>query len=325
MHAASISIIPPGTGGVRDYATAIGGQLETPLLELTRTTDTSSLSGDFLLLHFSGYGFQKRGVPMWLVRKVRSLRTQFKAVGIVFHELFAPAGSPLGSAFWLNRYQKRIARQLLMLSDFWLTNREESGRWLQDQSQAAPYRVLPVFSTVGEPPSINADREPRLVVFGSSAVRANVYNWSDGEIFRCAKRAGLEIHDIGPTMQDTTLAQRLAQEGVVTHGKLSAEDVSHALSTAAYGALSYPPDYVSKSSVFSAYSAHGICPILLWQDYGSHDGLTANVHYAAGFTALDSSIIDARAVGRAARQWYEPHSVSAHVSALRALITEARK
>jgi hypothetical protein len=326
MHAASVSIIPPGTGGVRDYAAAVGGQLQTPLLELTPTTDTSALSGDFLLLHFSGYGFQKRGVPVWLVRKIRSLRTQFKAVGIVFHELFAPAGSPLGSAFWLNSYQKRIAKQLLMLSDFWLTNREESGRWLQDQCQAAaPHRVLPVFSTVGEPLSIDADREPRLIVFGSSGVRENVYRWSDGEIFRCAKRTGLEIHDIGPALQDRVLAQRLAQEGVVTHGKLSAEDVSHALSTAAFGALSYPPDYVSKSSVFSAYSAHGLCPILLWQDYGTHDGLTANVHYAAGFSALESSIIDSRAVGRAAHRWYEPHCVNAHVTALRALITEVRK
>ena len=89
----------------------------------------------------------------------------------------------------------------------------------------------------------------------------------------CAKRKGLEIHDIGPPMQDGALAQRLAQEGVVAHGKLSAEEVSRALSGAAYGALSYPTDYVSKSGVFAAYSAHGMCPILLWQDYRPHDGL----------------------------------------------------
>lgn len=325
MHAASISLVPPGTGGVRDYATTVGGPLHMPLLELTPTTDTSTLSGDFLLLHFSGYGFQKRGVPVWLVRKIRSLRTQFKAFGIVFHELFAPAGSPLGSAFWLNGYQKRIAKQLLVLSDFWLTNREESGRWLLNQSQAAPHRVLPVFSNVGEPPAVDMGREPRLVVFGSSGVRANVYQWGDGEIFRCAKRKGLEIHDIGPAMPDGVLAQRLAQEGVITHGKLSAEDVSRALSSAAYGALSYPTDYVSKSGVFAAYSAHGICPILLWQDYGAHDGLTANVHYAAGFDALEASGIDSRSVGLAARQWYEPHCVNAHVSALRTMIAEARR
>jgi hypothetical protein len=326
MHAASISLIPPGTGGVRDYATTVGGPLQSPLLELSPSTDTSSLSGDFLLLHFSGYGFQKRGVPVWLVRKVRSLRTQFKAFGVVFHELFAPYGSPLGSAFWLSGYQKRIARQLLGLSDFWLTNREESGRWLLEQhGQAAPHRVLPVFSNVGEPTSINDDREPRLVVFGSSGVRSNVYQWADGEIFRCVKRAGLEIHDIGPAIQDSALSQQLDHEGVVKHGKLSAQDVSRALSSAAYGALSYPTDYVSKSGVFAAYSAHGICPILLWQHYGAHDGLQANEHYAAGFGALDASIIDSRRIGRAAREWYEPHCVNAHVTALRTLITEARK
>ncbi|HEY2256431.1 MAG TPA: hypothetical protein VGI11_12405, partial [Variovorax sp.] len=135
----------------------------------------------------------------------------------------------------------------------------------------------------------------------------------------------LQIHDIGPALQEDALSQQLSQEKVVLHGKLSSEEVSHALSAAAYGALAYPPDYVSKSSVFGAYGAHAMCPILLWQKYDSHDGLQANVNYAKGFEALDDAGFDARAIGRAARQWYEPHRIDAHVAALRTLISEARR
>ncbi len=320
---ASITLIPSGTGGVRDYASLLGNPMHTPLMELTQETDTSALSGEFVLLHFSGYGYQKRGVPLWLIDRVRSLRTRFKAVGVVFHELFA-SGPPWGSAFWLHGFQKRIARELLGLSDFWLTNREVSARWLRDQYPLKPHRVLPVFSNVGEPAAIATDRQPTMVVFGSPGIRQQVYQWANGEIFRSAKRLGLEIHDIGPAPDDA-LSRRLAQEGVVAHGKLPAEQVSRALSAATYGALTYPVDCASKSGVFAAYCAHSLCPILLWKDYGVYDGLEADVHYLAGFDALATTNIDASSIGGAARAWYEPHRVDAHVAALRTLLTEVRR
>lgn len=322
MGASFLSLVPPGGGGVRDYASLIGRSLQAPPLEMTRTTDVSSLSGDCLLLHFSGYGYHKRGVPLWLVEQVRSLRGRFQAFGVVFHELYA-SSPPWGSAFWLGAWQKRIARQLLDLSDFWLTNREESGRWLLARREATPHRVLPVFSNVGEPASIDADRAPHLVVFGGPGVRANVYQWRGGEVFDCARSRGLVIHDIGPPLQDAGLAQRLVLEKAVVHGKLSAQAVSQALSGARYGALSYPLDYASKSGVLAAYSAHGLCPILLWNDYRPHDGLVANLNYLPGFAALEG--VDARTVGRQAHQWYEPHCVDAHVAALRAMRSEARR
>lgn len=323
MNVSFLSLVPPGTGGVWDYASLVGNPLGAPPIELTRTTDTSSMKGDFLLLHFSGYGFQKRGIPLWLVKKVRALRKQFRGLGIVFHELFA-TGPVWGSAFWLSSCQQKIARDLLLEADFWITNRDEAARWLLDHSQAAPYRVLPVLSNVGEPAVINMQRQPTMVVFGSSGARAKVYQWGDGDIFRCAKRLGLQVHDIGPTLEDK-LAQRLEQEGTIVHGRLPPEEVSIALSNASYGAVVYESEMVSKSSVFAAYCAHALCPVLIWKEYSVHAGLRPNVHYAGGFDAIGSSFIDARTVGNAARKWYEPHSIDAHVAALRALSTETRK
>jgi hypothetical protein len=323
MQASSISLIPPGTGGVRDYASVISESLNAPLVELAPHTDTGALSGELLCLHFSGYGFQKRGVPTWLVQTIRDVRPRFQRVGIVFHELFA-SGPPWGSAFWLTGAQKRIARDLLMLADFWVTSREESARWLLNRrSQVVPHRVLPIFSSVGEPGSIDTPRQSKLIVFGSAGVRLNVYQWSNGEVFRCAQRHGLQVHDIGPPFeQQAALAARLAEEGVVVHGKLPADQVSAALADARYGALAYPVDYVAKSSVFAAYCAHGVCPILLSRGYETHDGLIADRHYASGFGTVDEKTIRPARIGREARTWYEPHRTSEHLAAFRALAQE---
>lgn len=319
-----ISLVPPGSGGVRDYASMIQSALGAPVMELSRATDTAALGGDCVLLHFSGYGYQKRGVPLWLIDKVQGLRARSKTIGIVFHELFALAEPPWRSAFWLSALQGRIARKLLDLSDFWLTNREQAGRWLLDQGHPVPHRVLPVFSNVGEPPFAETARRPIVAVFGSASVRGNVYRWNDGEIFRSAKRLGLQIHDIGPRSGDEVLNSRLAAEGVIERGKLPAEEVSLALSQASFGAVAYQTAFVAKSGVFAAYCAHGTCPVLLAKEYDPHAGLNAGQHYVAGFAALESQVDDAAAIRRAAHGWYQPHRVEAHAAALAAMSAEAR-
>jgi hypothetical protein len=329
MHASSISLIPPGTGGVRDYASLLSDAIGAPLFELGPQTRVDGLSGDLLCLHFSGYGFQKRGVPMWLVQAIRGMQPRFRRVGIVFHELFAPSGPPWGSAFWLAGMQKRIARDLLGLADFWVTSREESARWLLGSPvrRVVPHRVLPIFSSVGEPESIDTPRKDKLVVFGSAGVRANVYQWSDGEVFRCAERNGLQLHDIGPPFEgaQSAIAERVSESGGVVHGKLPADAVSTVLSEAKFGVLAYPIDYVAKSSVFAAFCAHGVCPVLLSHGYETHDGLVANQHYARGFDVVDAKALDPAQIGRDARTWYEPHRMSVHQATFRSLAEEARR
>jgi hypothetical protein len=324
MDASSLSLVPPGAGGVLDYASMLGASLDAPVRELSAATDTRTWSGDVLLLHFSGYGFHKRGVPTWLAGEIKALRSRFRVFGVVFHELYA-SGPPWRSAFWLGGIQKRIAREILQQADFWLTNREIAARWLRGQSPPVPHRVLPVFSNVGEPEAIENERESSLVVFGSAGIRTPAYTWGDGEIFRFAKRQGLRIHDIGPPLRDTALSQRLADEGAIVHGRLPAEEVSQVLSSARYGVVSYPSDHVGKSSIFAAYAAHGTCPILLWKNLAAHDEMHPNIEYAAGFEALDrAKPVDPWLIGRAARRWYEPHCMAAHAAALQALRSEVR-
>jgi len=324
MQASSISVIPPGTGGVRDYASVLAGPLDAPVRELTRRTDTREWSGDMLLLNFSGYGFQKRGVPTWLLAEMKRLRSRFKVFGVVFHELYA-VGPPWRSAFWLSGIQQRIARDLLDQADFWLTNREIAARWLCSHNARAPHRVLPVFSNVGEPQVLDNERDSSIVVFGTGPIRAQSYAFCDGEIFRFAKRHQLRIHDIGKPIEDATMANSLSEAGVIQHGMLSSEAVSQTLSTARFGAVCYAPEHVGKSGIFAAYSAHGTCPILLWDKVAAHEGMQPNVHYAAGFGALEGHrSLDPWLIGRAARHWYEPHRIAAHSAVLQSLCNEAR-
>ena len=326
----SLQLIPPGGGGVFDYAAKLADDLQAPLRELTETTDVSDWSGDLLLLHYSSYGYQKRGIPTWLAERIRTLRQRFKVFGVVFHETYA-FGPPWRSAFWLSPMQQRIARDVLREADFWHTNREAAAQWLRKSSHAtvAPHRVLPVFSNIGEPPPAEGEREPSLVVFGATSSRERTYAWNDGEIHRFAQHHGLRIHDIGRILPDGPMAQRLAESGAVIHGMLSEAEVSRAMLAARFGVVRYEPIYACKSGIFAAYAAHGMCPILLWHDYDTHDGLQAGVNYAGGFEAFaktgegDLSAHAAR-IGRAARQWYEPHRVDAHVDALKKLHAEAR-
>jgi hypothetical protein len=326
----SISLIPPGPGGVYDFAAKLADGLGAPLTELTRTTDTSAWSGDMMLLHFSGYGFQYRGVPTWLNGEIRALRQRFRVFGVIFHELYA-SGPPWSSAFWLSGMQRRIAEELLQQADFWFANRDGAAEWLMKRAPSVPHATMPVFSNVGEPRSIdtagrNSERERTIVVFGSNTMRMQVYAWNDGEIFKVARQRGLRIHDIGPTIQDDTLSRRMAREGVVVQGRLPAEQVGAAMLKAEYGALVYPPDYAAKSGIFAAYAAHGVCPVMLWKNGTARDGFQPGINYIDGFEALGSgkSVLDARRIGLAARQWYEPHSIDAQIATLKKLSTEAR-
>jgi hypothetical protein len=328
--ASSLSVIPPGPGGVYDFAMKLGDRLDAPVVELARDTDTSQWAGDLLLLHFSGYGFQMRGVPLWLNDKVRSLRKRFRVFGVVFHELYA-SGPPWSSAFWLRGTQRRIAHELLQQSDFWFANRDGAARWLGRHAPSKPHATMPVFSNVGEPSGIDIDgldssRDRTMVVFGSNTMRSQVYEWNDGEIFDAAKRSGLSIIDVGPPIENTAMAQRLASEGVIVKGRLPAEDVSAAMLRAEYGALVYPAEFAAKSGIFAAYAAHGICPVMLWNKSTTGDGFKQGINYIDGFAALrgGKSQADARRIGRAARQWYEPHSIDAQVATLKKLSMESR-
>ena len=322
-------ITAPGSGGVRDFTDKLIDSLgaEQAATAFAWHQDSANaiieqaLSSECLYLQYSGYGYAKRGAPLWLLKQLQMNRAQIKTLGVFFHELYA-FGPPWSSAFWLSPVQRHIARRLAEQSDFWITNREGSAQWLRRFAGDKPHAVLPVFSNVGEMPVYSADRAPKVVVFGGSALRLATYRAAGDALFAWAKRQGLEIHDIGPAINDPIMTNRLKTEGVIVHGRLPETEISSLLADALFGVVVYPVEYVAKSGVFAAYCAHGICPVLISEQYPATDGLIQNQHYLAGIPETVCTPSNAADIGRMAWLWYQPHRLARHVEVLKNLLGE---
>lgn len=314
-------IVPPlRQGGVYDFACrlreAIGDE-EATLVHLSEENVNGWEIGpdDSLFLQLSGYGFAKRGAPLWLLSALQARRKKIKTLGVFFHEIYA-FGPPWSSSFWLSPVQRYVSRRIAGLADFWMTSREGSAAWLRQYAKDKPHAVLPVFSNVGEPDSLFGPRLPRILVFGSAGLRRAAYLATGNNLFDWAKRESLEVHDIGSPIADAQLAQALRDNDVILHGRLNDEEVSRLMRDAEYGLLAYPIEYVAKSGVFAAYCAHGICPVLISENYMQADGLVAGSHYLPGIPDYRSDS-HSQLIGKAAWQWYQRHGVTAHVNALK--------
>lgn len=324
-----IHLIVPHTqeGGVYDFSCRLQeavGRDEMGLVHLSRESAADWKIGpeDTLVLQLSSYGFDKRGAPLWLLREVEKRRTHIKTLGIFFHELYA-FGPPWSSSFWLSPVQRHITRRLAEMSDFWMTSREGSAAWLRQYAKDKPHAVLPVFSTIGEADSLVQTRLPRIVVFGSPGLRQLAYQAVGDKLFTWASKASLEIHDIGAPITDAQLAATLRTNGVIQHGRLDSEKVGRLMEDALFGVLAYPVEYVAKSSVFAAYCAHGICPVLISEKYVHAVGLVAGSHYLPGVPDVGVMTM-AQHIGRKAWEWYRPHSVARHVSTMNNLVKLAK-
>lgn len=313
-------LVPPQkAGGVYDFACKLQGAIgpgSVRLVHLSKenVADWKVGSDDTVVLQLSGYGFDKRGAPLWLIREIEGRRKHIKTFGVFFHELYA-FGPPWSSAFWLSPVQRHIARRLARMSDFWMTSREGSAQWLRQVAGDKPHAVLPVFSTIGEPDSVATTRLSRMVVFGSAGLRQATYQAAGNRLFEWARQASLEIHDIGAPVTDARLLEALRVNGVVQHGRLDDRAVRTLMQDALFGLLAYPVEYVAKSSVFAAYCAHGICPVLISNRYVQADGLVAGSHYLPGMPGIDG-MGQAKIVGQVAWEWYQPHSVAGHLDTL---------
>ena len=137
-------------------------------------------------------------------------------------------------------------------------------------------------------------------------------------------RHRLEIHDIGAPIADRQLAATLRANGVVLHGRLNDEEVRAVMADAMFGLLAYPVEYVAKSSVFAAYCAHGVCPVLFSQRYGEADGLVAGWQYLPGLPATRDFVDYAKAVGQSAFEWYQPHQLQRHAEVIRGFLSDRR-
>jgi hypothetical protein len=314
-------VTPEVQGGVYDFARILQAEIGPDIAHLVplpkgNTTTWKIRAGDSVVLQMSGYGFSKRGAPLWLLREIEMRRKEINKFGVFFHELYA-FGPPWKKTFWVSPAQRYVVRRLAEMSDFWMANREDSAQWLRQYAGHKPHAVLPVFSTVGVPKSLPIARKHRLVVFGSTGLRTVTYRAAGREFFQWTKQQSIEIHDVGSSITDPQMKNALTANDVIQHGRLEADNISDLMRDARFGAIAYPVAYIAKSSVFAAYCAHGLCPVVLSEGYAPSDGLLAGQHYLPG---VPTEIVDAdkaQQLGEGAWEWYQSHTIACHGNALR--------
>ncbi len=315
-------LVPPSRGGIFDFGSSLSAELErwwpgeVRLCVLDKGFSTSLL-GDDVLLQCNAYGFHPRGVPVWLLDFLGLERKNFRTFGVYFHELFA-FGPPWRSSFWLNPLQKYIALRVAGTADYRMTNREASGCWLDSKlSDGSTTHVLPVFATIGEPANdiSNYDFANRsgVAVFGGRGVRTETYLSAGDALFTKAADLGMNVHDIGPPIENSTISAWFTKYRVVVHGELPPLAVGELLLQSRFGVVSYLREYVAKSSIFAAYCAYGAMPILLSRDSSVADGLIEDLHFVSTMDKVTSNVQDTETIARRATAWYASHGLSQHL------------
>jgi hypothetical protein len=260
------------------------------LLDLLPTNSDIAI----VFLHYVGYGYAKRGCPVWLVEALESWRQAVANRHLVtmFHEIYA-FGSIWTSQFWTSPLQRNLASRLVRLSDNCLTSKQEYAEIIRKLSQGKHEKVstLPVFSNIGEPECLLplAQRRRRVVVFGGCGPRARVYQQSRLALEQTCREFNIEeILDIGPPLGFKI--EPVNGIPVICLGVKSEQEVSSLLSNSVVGFFDYPIAFLAKSGIFAAYCAHKLLPVGGFYPRNDVDGLCVGKHYLLGNCFDDFSV-----------------------------------
>ena len=174
---------------------------------------------------------------------------------------------------------------------------------------------LPVFSSIGEPAATPplSGRQRYMVVFGTRGRRIEVYKRSAADLNRVCERLGItQVVDVGRAVEvDFARTLRVPVRAL---GEVSGEQVSRLLLGAVAGVLDYSAAFLGKSTIFAAYCAHRVIPIVANFD-GSPpaDGLQERRHYWP--LEVEFERLNLRAgqdIADNAFEWYRTHNLTAH-------------
>lgn len=340
-----VPTLPPNVDGLADYALNLARQLRQDFQILTHfivgnpqwsgakemagfpVTQLESRSPRSLFsqldrnlpifLNYEGYGYAKRGYPLWLFQGLEQWKkTCQKPLITMFHEVYPyHHGPPWTSSFWLSPLQRQLAAKLLQISDRAITSKQSYANLLL-QLNPKQYRdilVLPVFCSIGEPEEILPlkQRQRRMIIFGHYNSRALVYRKNLNALENICQVLEIEeIYDIGvPTGLQLPQVNNIL---VTEMGVTPAPAISQLMLDSIAGFLSFiPPEYLAKSTVFASYCAHGLTPILTESSSRTADGLECNRHYyAADRNSSDLTLERGQSIADRAREWYSHHNLS---------------
>ena len=277
---------------------------------LTKILQEAEDEGATVLLQYVGYGYQRRGAPLWLVNGLEAWRGASRRPWLVtmFHELFA-SGPPWRSSFWNSPLQRWIVARLARTSDCCVTNIRRYARRLETwrPSGSRGVEVLPVFSNVEESENWTSNRRNEMVIFGSRVWREAAYTNSIEDLIKVCRLLDIKkIHDIGPPLS----ADFEPPIAIERHGVLPPPAVKEIMQNALVGFFTYPTPFLGKSTIFAAYASHGVVPITVdANNKTNEDHLRLNNHFLT-CGALAGNPASISTIGEQVHSWYEKHRLT---------------
>jgi hypothetical protein len=275
-----------------------------------------------VLLHYVGYGYAKRGCPVWLVNGIQRWKNLYpdRLFVTMFHELHVSGTPPWTSSFWLSPLQKNLVIRLAKLSDRCITNTQGHSETLSKlvPNSEFEYISLPVFSNMGE---LKDDlslstRTKRLVTFGRKYSRARIYQDYALDLAKICQDFHIkEICDIGSPTGVTFPS--ISDVSIVEKGVIESSQISKILNDSIIGFLIFPPpEQLAKSGVFAAYCAHGLIPCMAFGSAIKIDNLEMGRHYLTTRNpsyknpSYKLSIEIGQEIANNAHDWYQTHDLS---------------
>ena len=256
------------------HETKIGG-FNADADSLYRALETTG--AQTVVLHYVGYGFQPKGIPVWLPGALRRWREGQASRRLVtmFHEMYAHS-SPLRSPFWVAPFARKIIRELVQLSDAWITSCDRYFDQLVNEFGACVElgRIIPIGSNISvgseRSKTQGTDGKLKLVSFGLARTRlwALERHWkllrhlNERGVLDCITLLGKHGEAEDARAEDSFI-QRIGP-GVNWRRRfdLSSEEISLELLQHDFGVVANEPDILTKSGVFAALASHGVVPIV---------------------------------------------------------------
>lgn len=237
-----------------------------------------------VVLHYVGYAYQPKGIPVWLPTELERWRCEDSArrLATMFHEMYATS-SPLRSPFWVKPWAQQIIRRLVQTSDAWVTSCERYFNWLVNEFDADAQRgtLLPIASNVPTAPEafeerlwpLQFGRKLRVAIFGLPNTRL----WAlerHHRLLAALVRAQLieTIQLIGKSDFSARHLKQLRSFQQIIGGEwlnefdLPSAQVADALAACDIGFVANDASTLTKSGVFAAMASNGLVCIASSQD-----------------------------------------------------------
>lgn len=286
---------------------------------------------EVLLLHYVGYGYQKRGIPFHLVgtltrwiqnRERKRLRPRF---AVMFHELWS-SGQPWQSAFYLHWLQWWLVRSLHRRADVSITSNERMRSLLEEIAPKETVRI-PISSNFPIPENYSVQERHipplRILIFGQTATRLAAVDAHERLLKALFKNQSLSkvivaghgaVASPEPSEDVVRLRSFLPESHVEVRGSVKIENGAQIFMDNDVFLSFYPASLSCKSGVFMAAMACG-CPGILCEA-DNKDGLVPGRHFLAcdGSDRQVKDVLEAVRTGAlkrirtAAGQWYSENA-----------------